>query len=243
MRRSYLPGLAVTVALLLLGACERSSPTAPSPPMQGNVVFVDAAPLAAHHGTITTLLEDTLARANGVMPVGGVQFLVSADRGRTIPGWGMGGYTLGPATVEIVIDPTFDGLEALLPARLPQVAAHELHHAVRWRGPGPYRTLLEALVFEGLADHFAIELLGTPLPPWCMAFPASQVDLYGQRARPELDDFFDFSAWFFGIGTDLPRWTGYTLGYLWVDDYLARHPGTTAAGLVHAPADAFRPPG
>jgi uncharacterized protein YjaZ len=111
----------------------------------------------------------------------------------------------------------------------------------RWRGPSPYGTLLEALVFEGLADRFALELLGGAPPPWIEAFPEQQTDAYIERARPELDQFFDFEAWFFGIGSDLPRWTGYTLGYRLVGDYKAENPGSTAASLVHTPAEAFRP--
>ena len=46
--------------------------------------------------------------------------------------------------------------------------------------------------------------------------------------------------WFFGTG-DLPRWTGYALGYWLIERYQAANPGQSAADLVHTSANAFRP--
>ena len=212
----------------------------PSSPLQ--VVFVDPAALSGHQAVVESLIAETFERASGALPLGSVSVTVSTDAARVVPGWGLGGYTLGPNEIEIVIDPLFPSLAEVLPQRLPHIAAHEFHHAVRWRDPGPYQTLLEALVFEGMADHFALELVPGPLPPWSKAFREGQTAHYLARARPEFDNAdFDFNAWFFGLGTDLPPWTGYTLGFRLVRDYLASHPGSTAAQLVSTPAEAFRP--
>jgi uncharacterized protein YjaZ len=120
--------------------------------------------------------------------------------------------------------------------------AHELHHVKRWRGPGYGRTLLEAMVSEGLADHFSIELLGAPVPPWSDAFPRDQTTQLLERARPEFDSTsYDHERWFFVASPTLPRWTGYTLGFRLVEAYQAAHMGATAADLVNTPAGAFRP--
>ena len=231
-------------ALLVATACDSSSPTEPTPVAAAStIVFQDAGALSDHQGTITTLLEDTLAQARPVLHVDPVTITVFADASRAIPGWGIGGYTTSPTTVEIIVDPAYSGLAQVLPQRLPHIAAHEFHHAVRGRGPGYGFTLFENMISEGLADHFGIELLGGPLPPWSDAFGEDQTQRYLDRARPEFDSMtFDFNAWFFGIGTDLPRWTGYTLGYRLVDDYQRRNPGRSAAQLVNTPADDFRPP-
>lgn len=229
--------------LLASGACERSSPTDPRPdPEPVQVLISDpAGQFAAHHGAIRDLLLSAAATARTAIPIDPIRFEVFVDRPRVIPGYGIGGYTVGPTSIEIVIDPTYAGLGEVLPRRLPPLAAHELHHAVRWRGPGPPPTLLEALVFEGLADRFAVELMGAPVPPWCLAFPESETADYLALARPEFDDSgFNFGAWFFGIGTSLPRWTGYTLGFHLVGAYQART-GRSAAQLVHTPAEEFRP--
>jgi len=96
--------------------------------------------------------------------------------------------------------------------------------------------------FEGLADHFAVEILGTPLQPWSQAFPESETDFYLDLARPDFDSAtFDYQGWFFGADPRLPHWAGYTLGFWIVDDYQART-GRSAAQLVNTPAEAFRPP-
>jgi hypothetical protein len=233
------------LALLLAApACQSSSPSSPDGgAASATIVFADGGALAAHQAVITALLRDTFDRAGRRIPVGSVRIDVTADPGRSIPGWGMGGYAISPTEVDIVFDPAYPGLAGVLADRLPPLTAHEIHHTVRWRSQAPGRSLLETMVFEGLADHFAIELMGSPVPPWCTAFPPSENASYLDRARPELDNpRFDYQGWFFGVNTDLPPWTGYTLGYRLVADYLAAHPGNTAASLVGAPASAFRPP-
>ena len=114
---------------------------------------------------------------------------------------------------------------------------------MRDRGPGYGQSLLEALISEGLADHFAVALLRIPPPPWTHALTAEQLDNALAKARPEFDRRpYDHSRWFFGAG-DIPRWTGYALGYHLVTKYLATHPDQTAASLVDVPAGAFRQPG
>lgn len=243
-KRRYWPASMFFLLLLAATACDHSSPTEPEPPppppQASNIVFADPEELAAHRDEITMLLEETFEMVSRVLPVGGVQFTVFADARRAIPGWGLGGYAPGPTNVDIVVDIGYSGLAQVLADRLPPITAHELHHAARWRGPGYGSTLLENMVSEGLADHFAVQLLGAELP-WTDAFPEDQTAFYLNRARSELDSStFNFNAWFFG-GFGLPQWTGYTLGYRLVRDYLMRNPGSSAASLVNAPASLFRP--
>ena len=235
--------LTLALALLALGCHKSSSPTAPvaEPPPAVTIEFVGTGSLADLEPTIRTLIQDTFDQAAGALDVERLRFVVSADTARSIPGWGLGGYTLGPTEIDIVIDPSFPGLESVLASRLPTVVAHEIHHTVRWRSPGPYGTLLDALVFEGMADHFAVQLLGADIPPWSEVLSQDDIDRYLAQAGPQLDNAgFDFGAWFLGT-REYPRWTGYSLGYFLVGDYLARHPQHTAASLVHEPPETFRP--
>lgn len=234
---------ALALALVGLACHDSSSPTAPvaEPPPAVTIEFVGTESLADLEPTIRSLIQETFDQAAGALDVERLRFVVSADPSRSIPGWGLGGYTLGPMDIDIVIDPAFPGLGSVLPARLPTVVAHEIHHTVRWRSPGPYGTLLDAFVFEGMADHFAVQLLGADPPPWSEALSQDDIDRYLVQANPELDSLgFDFEAWFFGT-REFPRWTGYTLGYFLVGDYLARHPEHSAASLVHEPSETFRP--
>lgn len=235
---------AVAGIVLLAAGCDDSSPTGPrSSPAAARVVINDpAGAFAQHHAAFRSLIEETTAIAGGELSVGMVTVEVLADPPRTIPDYGIGGFTLGPGRVEITVDPGYPDLGLILAERVPYTVAHELHHVVRWRGLGPPRTLLETLVFEGLADSFAIELLGTPLQPWSQAFAESETGFYLALARPDFDSAtFDYQGWFFGADPRLPHWAGYTLGLRIVADYQART-GRSAAELVNTPADAFRPP-
>ena len=222
-------------------SCGSATPTAPDPLGSHAIVFNDAAgALRDHEITIRAILNSTLDRVADALQIAGVTITVTPGPG--IAGYGIGGFTPSGGAIQIAVDPTFPGLAQVLPDRLPSIAAHELHHAKRWRGPGYGRTLLEALVSEGLADHFAIEFLGAPVPPWSDAFPRDQTAFFLAQARPEFDAAaYDHERWFFGTGPALPRWTGYTLGFRLVEAYQAAHPGITAAQLVNASATVFRP--
>ncbi|MEM7762670.1 MAG: DUF2268 domain-containing putative Zn-dependent protease [Pseudomonadota bacterium] len=235
----------ITTALtLLLSACGGGGEsTAPPPDETQRVIFEDAAALTPQRELITMLIEDTMNLAAGQIPVATVTAVVRDDAARTIPDYGLGGYALSPQRIEIVIDAEFPDLENVLLERLPYVVAHELHHTVRLREPGIYESLLEALIFEGMADHFAVELLGSDLAPWSQAFPESETATYLSLAAPQFDQTFDFEAWFFGIGTSLPQWTGYTLGYQILRDYFDANPQENAVTSISAPADQFRPSG
>lgn len=198
--------------------------------------------LRDHAGAIDSLTRAALASVMTRLEVTGVTITLLPDPSSAIAGWGIGGFTPDAATVIIYLDPGFPDLGRLLPSRLPPLVAHELHHAVRHRRPGYGATLLEAMVSEGLADRFAIELLGAPPPPWSMALTAEEADRLLELARPEFDARgYDHPRWFFGTSATVPRWTGYTLGFRMVTSYQAAHPGATAAALVTASASEFRP--
>ncbi len=233
------------LAVVAVGVCScADGVTAPSTSSEANVIrIVDPTGALGETLALREMLAATLTRVTEQLPLSGVTVTVTADAARAIGGYGVGGFAPDARTVSIYIDPGFPEIRALWPARLPAVLAHELHHAKRWRGPGYGRTLLEAMVSEGLADRFSIELLGVAPPPWVVAFPREETSAYLDLARPEFDSTaYDHNRWFFTAGPQLPRWTGYTLGFRLVEDYLASHPGSTAAALAHTPASAFRPP-
>jgi uncharacterized protein YjaZ len=232
------------VPLAALAACGGGTPTGSSGAAPPVVVRIDDASgaLGLHRTTVQEVLTAAHAQVSAAMPISGVTFTVTPDRARAIGGYGVGGFTPSGTSIEIAIDPAFPDLGAVLPERLRYIAAHELHHARRWRGPGYGRTLLEAMVSEGMADRFAVELLRVPAAPWSEAIPRADTPAWIERARPELDSaVYDHDRWFFGASATVPRWTGYTLGFRLIEAYQASHPGQTAAQLVETPAGAFRP--
>lgn len=236
------PCLALLAALAFAACDGNSSPTAPDTARGATVsiVFASDAALRSREATIRALVESSFRAASPRIPIDGVVVAIDASPARIIAGWGVGGFTPGSHRIEIGVDPTLP--DASLDARLPSMVAHELHHAARYRGTGYGATLLEAMVSEGLADQFAAELFGQPLPPWTGALQDSEIESWLARARSEFDTVgYDHAAWFFGSTLAIPRWTGYTLGFRLVSDYRAGHGSASAAALVHTPANAFRP--
>ncbi|MEO1088620.1 MAG: DUF2268 domain-containing putative Zn-dependent protease [Acidobacteriota bacterium] len=243
-RRSASWLLATSVLVVALAACsDDDSPTEPDvqpTSVRAIVTFAQPGTLGDQEETIRNSILATTDRAAGSLNFGQLMFSVSVDPARSIPGYGLAGYTLGPSDIEIVVDPAI-ATDAVVAARLPLIVAHEIHHTVRWRSPGPYGTLLDAFVFEGMADHFAVNLLGVAPAPWSEALAPAELDRFLALAQPSLDDpSFDFGDWFLGT-RDKPVWTGYTLGYEVIGAHLMNNPGESAVSLVNEPTETFRP--
>lgn len=177
-------------------------------------------------GTLLTLHEPLTIR------------LVNNPRG-VIPGFGHGGHTNESGTeIRIDFDPKFENRWQLLHVELPRSISHELHHAVRFHTLGYAHSLQEAVITEGLATHFEIEVWGGDPSAWAIALEKSQLPEIVEQFKEEVaerDTEYNHSRWFYGNG-DLPRWAGYALGHYFIDEYLKLHPDQTAATLVVAPA-------
>ncbi len=164
--------------------------------------------------------------------------LINNSKG-VILGFGHGGHTNELGT-EIVIDldPHFENKHQLLNTELPRSISHELHHAVRFHALGYTYSLQEAVISEGLATYFETEVWGGEPSVWATALDKLQLPEILKQFREEVatrDTEYSHSRWFYGKG-DLPRWTGYALGYYFIDEYLKLHPDQNAASLVETPA-------
>ncbi|AKH15850.1 DUF2268 domain-containing putative Zn-dependent protease [Deinococcus soli (ex Cha et al. 2016)] len=156
----------------------------------------------------------------------------------TIPETGLVGNAPDGHSVHIALTPTSPHFRAGWRQELPATLAHELHHARRWRHAG-LGTLLDALVFEGLALHFESEERGE-VPQY--AHPTTELDGLWARASAHLDGPYDYHAWFMGSAAqDLPRWGGYALGLELVRRFLngaggdaVTHAATASEDLRHA---------
>jgi predicted Zn-dependent protease DUF2268 len=170
------------------------------------------------------------------------QVSISAGSYRVIPDVGIGGST-DTKTGEVLVSMDSRsplGLRRLLKTWLPLALAHELHHSKRiLQGPGYGTTLLDTLIAEGGAEAFVRETYPNAPPiPWVRP-PSKKAEervwreADGQLDRP--DDADVYERWFLGK-SDLPRWTGYRLGYAIVTAYLERHPDTDAADVAILPS-------
>lgn len=155
-------------------------------------------------------------------------------------GTGVGGRAYTQYLVEIFIDPLQKDLNRTLPAELLGTLAHEIHHVARTATIGFGETLLEACVSDGLADHFQDEITGSGPRPWDIALDDESLVKMRNLAEKEFYTEYDRKEWFFGSGPrDIPRWTGYSLGFHIVGEYLKKHPDQTAAKLYATPAQEF----
>lgn len=158
--------------------------------------------------------------------------VVQGVEGGGIPDWGVGGFAPGKGLIEITLDPARWNEGYFIRTLL-----HELHHVMRWDGPGYGSSLGEALVSEGLAGHFVVEVMGGKPDPWDAVAPDR--GLAGRALREWDNADYDHGLWFAGKG-DLPRWAAYGMGHALVGQHLKRHPSATAAGLAAEPAEVLR---
>lgn len=208
--------------------------------MSGTTLYVlDArGHLAAQRAWIEQAVMEADTAVRAVAPLGPTDIVVQAGF-RVVPEKGHGGYTPGPGAVFLTVDPTSPALLRTADRSLERTAIHELHHALRWDGPGYGRTLGEALVSEGLACHFVHEVFDGPPEPWEVAVAPDQLARYAEEAQRSWDDAdYDHADWFFGAASR-PRWLGYGLGCLIVARFLAANPGAKPSTLATAPAACF----
>lgn len=189
--------------------------------------------IAARVAATARAIETVVA---GRLPLQAVDLLVVGTRRGTIPGLGIGGFCFEAARIEIQVDPsTPEAAGSVADGAFDGVLAHEVHHALRWAGPGYGRTLGEALVGEGLADHFAAQVTGRPPAPWTQGLDAAALGRVAALAAAERDGDYDHDRWFFGAG-DLPDGAGYALGHALVGRYREMRPGSDPVTLAQAPA-------
>ena len=205
--------------------------------------FSSAGSLVTYRDVLEQEVGRTLDVVQPLLGVSDLRIAVIADPGQVIPEVGLGGFNPGPHEVRLYADPSWPNLETVLRTEVMRTLAHEIHHAMRRRAVGYGSTLLQAAVTEGLADHFSIEVSGLPAPPWATALTREELD----RLLPELlahrTGPYDHGTWFFGTGSEIPRWTGYAVGFELVRRYLAENAGFRASSLVGEPASSFVPPG
>lgn len=156
----------------------------------------------------------------------------------TIPEIGIGGYTPNAQTIFISLDPHHPKFTPSIRVALPRTIAHELHHAVRWADPGYGQTLGEALVTEGLAAHFELEVFGGKPNLWDIAVRGQELLRLKKRAAGEMSTSrYNHNDWFFGSQKrHLPRWTGYSLGFQIVQKYLSKNRQSLPSRLVNVNA-------
>lgn len=176
------------------------------------------------------------------IPVADVDIVFYDHPAGAIPELGIGGYSPNPHTVLVSLDPNFKNFRQTVDIQIERILAHELHHCARATKVGYGKTLLEALITEGLADHFDTEVTGKNPQPWDKALTDKQIVKYLNLARKEFNrETYNHHAWFYGSKEEnIFRWTGYSLGFWLVGKYLEKNPDRKPSRLYAVKAKEFK---
>lgn len=185
--------------------------------------------------------EDGIVKIKSKIAAEKIDIVVRDNPDGAIPEVGIGGYTLDTNYISISLNPNFPDFNSVIEKELNRTLAHEIHHALRMRERGYGETLLEALVTEGLADHFDIEVNNQKPEPWSTALNEEQTSELMEKAKTEFNSKnYSHNTWFFGSKEKrIPRWTGYSLGFKIVGDYLKKNPKEKPSTLVDRQAELF----
>ncbi len=177
-----------------------------------------------------------------LMPVDDIKIRIVDNPALVIPEIGMGGYNPNPNEVILSVNADFVDLENTLEQHFIPQLAHEIHHAKRRRSVGYGNTLLQAVVSEGLADHFSIEVSAIAPPPWSVALSGDELQNWINEAGNSWNQQpYNHSAWFVGTSPDIPRWAGYSIGFELVKNFLSDNPNRSPSDLHNEPASSFEP--
>jgi len=200
-------------------------------------------------GRLTSFRKNILKSAKNSLkiikykiPVNNVDIVFYDNPYGAIPHLGIGAHTLNPHLVCISLDPDFSHFEKTIKEETARTLAHELHHCIRWQNHSSmYATLLDAMITEGLADHFDIEITNKKPQAWDTALASKQYNRLSIKAEREYrNKNYNHYEWFFGSKRkSIPKWTGYTIGFNIVGEYLKKHPDKKPSQLYAVQTEGF----
>ncbi len=157
-----------------------------------------------------------------------------ADKTMVIPEIGIGGYTPNRYLIYLYIDPDTDINED----EIFNTLCHELHHAKRYESEGCGDTLLDSMIFEGLAIAFEEEVSSEKafMPSQLLSRSDTKSLLKKVKAHFNDEDFDHFRWFIFDSTGELPRWTGYEVGYYLVRHYLLDKNKKASELVLEAPS-------
>ena len=192
---------------------------------------------------LKSIAETTITSVKKLLPIKDIDIVLYDNPEATINEiGGIGGFTPNENLIFISLNPHHPDFNKAIKEEFAFTLAHELQHTIRWQKQVEGDTLLEAMIFEGLADHFAQEVIGRSKPSlYSCALTPEQKKTFLEKASEEWKKpTYDNDLWFFGSKPEIiPRWTGYTLGYDLVAAYLQANPESSASKLVAEDASSF----
>jgi uncharacterized protein YjaZ len=201
-----------------------------------NMKLVDA----RLYSTIVRSIKLGIDTVCKVIALDSVEFRVLVFPERTIPRIGMSGAAPNGRQIYILLDPAHPKFNEAITIHIVQTIPHEYHHVLRYRTVGFGDNLFESMISEGLACHFALQVCKADTPDYCDALTVDQFKEWKAKAEKVwFEKEFDYLEWFVGLKKTIPAHAGYTIGFALVENYLKKHPQSSAASLYATPASAF----
>ena len=156
-----------------------------------------------------------------------------------IPEDGVGGQTYASDFILISINE-----DKITENILAETLVHELCHAARWGKNDEWmNTLFDGIISEGIATYFEFEFVkGKPEKQLFLKTVVGRSDEENKKIYEELEsqlenERYDYQTIFFNGNDKLPRWSGYSLGYLTVKKYLEKSGKTIEEAFADKYAD------
>lgn len=141
-----------------------------------------------------------------------------------IPEDGVGGRTRTSDFIEFAINE-----EKATENLISEMITHELCHAARWGKNDEWaNSLFDNIISEGIATYLEAEFVKNRKEKTVFIKTIlERTDKENQKIfeilRSQLDsNYYDYNTIFFNGDDDLPRWSGYSLGYYLVKKYLKK---------------------
>jgi len=188
---------------------------------------------------IQTEFDNSIQKIEKVLPSQNIDIVVYDNPVGTILEYGIGGFAQYFHLIFISLDPDFPNFKQSIADQFSRTLAHEIHHAIRTKYIGYGNNLLEALITEGLADHFDLEINQKSPQVWDTSLTLKQLSKFQKLAAKEyFNKKYSHTDWFFG-SKNIPKWTGYTLGFELVKNFLKKHPDQKPSTLFSTKAEDF----
>lgn len=191
---------------------------------------------------VKNIFNETIVKILEKIPLSNVDVVISENAEDVIPELGIGGNAYDPNVVSIYLNSKFPNfVNKTLKEELRRIIPHELNHTMRSQAIGYGETLLKAMISEGLADHFEMEINNKGPHMWDVVLSAGQMKAMMEKAKKEYNSKnYNHYEWFFGSKEKgIPRWTGYTLGFNLVAEYLKKNPDKKPSQLYVLKAEEF----
>jgi len=181
--------------------------------------------LSNHTSLIENKIQYSLDRIKDYFAIDCIDITVTPyHKGDESPS-GIGGYSLSPHRVELLMDCDREDLDKVIENELPAVLAHEIHHSIRISLGIPSETLGQQIVTEGMACHFEVLVTEGKVPSLFESIKDHDWRVLLEQMSPVINKKNQsVNKYFLGSTPDVfPKYAGYWVGFNLISRYLEKY--------------------